>query len=342
MKILIGVCHPKDVHFWKNIIYFLKNNGHEIKIVAWDKDVTLYLLNAYGFDYEIIAKSPKSLIGRLYCLLKSDLKVFRIAEKFKPDIYVTGDPYLAHVSKIFRKKYICWLDTENAHLTNLITFPFTDVICTPASFEKKIKSNNHITFNGYSELAYLHPNYFKPDSSVLDYLGLSKDERFIVIRFVAWGAYHDTNQQGFTDKEEFVKTLEKYGRVFISSEKKLDAKFEKYRITIPPEHIHDLLYYATMYIGEGATMTSEAAILGTPALYINTQRLGYTNDIENKYGLLYTFSYPQTAQRQALLKAIELLENKNLKKEWQKKRERLLNEKIDVTKFMTELIEKLF
>ena len=86
----------------------------------------------------------------------------------------------------------------------------------------------------------------------MENLGLDKDEKFIIIRFVAWGASHDIKQQGFTDKEEYVRELEKYGRIPISSENKLESKFEKYRINIPPEKMHDLLYYATMYIGEGA------------------------------------------------------------------------------------------
>lgn len=335
---MIGICHPKDVHFWKNIINNLVNDGHDVKIVAWDKDVTLYLLNAYGFDYELIGKSYKNLIKKMYDMLTSDLKVFKVARKFKPDIFLHGDPYLAHVSKVLGKVHIDFCDTEHANLVHLTTFPFSDVICTPSCFKKKINPEKHITFDGYSELAYLHPKYFKPDPSVLGDLGLSKDEKFIVIRFVAWGASHDIGQQGFAHKEEFVRELEKYARVFISSEQKLNKKFKKYRITIPPERIHDLLYYATIYIGEGATMASEAAILGTPALYVNTLRLGYT-DAEEHYGLLYTFSGTQTTEEQVLIKVIELLENKNLKKDWRKKAERLSNEKIDVTKFMTDLIE---
>lgn len=332
------MCHPKDVHFWKNIIHNLKNEGHEVKIVAWDKDVTLYLLDTYGFDYEIIGRSYKSLLGKTYDMFRSDIRVFNIAKKFKPDVFIHGDPYLAHISKVLRKKHIEYCDTEHAKLVQLTTFPFTDIICTPSCFMKKIDSSKHIMFNGYSELAYLHPNYFKPDPILLDNLGLSKNEKFIIIRFVAWEASHDIKQHGFTDKEKFIKMLENYGRVFISSEKRLNNKFEKYKINVPPEHIHDLLYYATMYIGEGATMASESAILGTPALYINTLRLGYTNEEEEKYGLLYNFSNPQSGQIDAMSKAIELLENKNLKKEWKIKRQKMLNEKIDVTKFMTELI----
>ena len=103
--------------------------------------------------------------------------------------------------------------------------------------------------------------------------------------------------------------------------------------------MHDLLYYAAMCIGEGATMASECAVLGTPAIYVNTLRLGYTNEEKEKYNLIFNFSDPMNGQQQARDKALELIEKPELKREWQKKREKLLNDKIDVTKFMTEFIE---
>ncbi len=39
----------------------------------------------------------------------------------------------------------------------------------------------HIKLNSYKELAYLHPNYFTPDPSVLDELALEKDEKLVVL-----------------------------------------------------------------------------------------------------------------------------------------------------------------
>ena len=336
---MIGVGHPKDVHFWKNIISNLEKKGHEIKIVAWNKDVTLYLLDTYGFSYEILGESCKSLMKKAYRLSKSGLISLKIAKKFKPDILTGREPNLAHISKLIRKPFIMISDTEHGTLSHLLTYPFSDAICTPACFKRTINPKKHITFNGYQELAYLHPKYFKLDQSVLDDFGLSRDDRYIIIRFVAWSGSHDIGQYGFTDKERLVRKLENYGRIFITSEKKLSKRLEKYRITIPPDKMHDLLYYATIYIGEGATMASEAAVLGTPAIYVNTLRLGYLDEEEKKYGLVYIFSNPKTAQEQAIKKAIELLDDKELKNKWKKKRERLLKEKIDVTKFMTNFIE---
>jgi len=261
--------------------------------------------------------------------------------KFKPDMFISRvSPHSAHVSWLLHKPHIAFNDTEHAKFSDMLAMPFTDVICTPTSFKRDL-GKKQVKYNGYTELAYLHPNYFKPDTSVLDDLGLSKDDKFVIVRFVSWHASHDIKQKGFDlqTKKELIKEIEKRAQVFITSEKPLTKEFEKYRITIPPEKIHDLLYYATMYVGEGATMASEAAVLGTPAIYVNTLRLGYLDEQEEKYGLVYNFSNPKTAQKDVLTKAIELLEDENLKNKWRRKKENMLNEKIDVTKFMTEFIE---
>ena len=339
MRIMIGVSHPKHVHFRKNVITNLLNNGHEVKIVARKKDITLQLLDAYGFDYEVVGTNYKGLIRKAYSMIKSDIKLFNIARKFKPDILVGGSPYLGHVSKFIGKPHIGFTDTENATLANWLSNPFSDVICTPSCYKGKIDPKKHVRYNGYEELAYLHPNYFKPDSSILDNLGLKIDDKYIIIRFVAWDASHDISDKGFIDKNEVINTLKQYGRLFITSETKLPSEYQKYKINLPPEEIHHLMYYATLFIGESASMACESAILGTPAIFVSTSIRGFTDELESRYDILYSFSDPKKGQEDALKKALDILKNEDIKKEWLIKRDKLLKEKTDVTKFITEFIE---
>ena len=339
MRILVGVGHPKHVHICKNIVHNLENDGHEVKIVARSKDITLYLLDIYGFKYEIVGKNYKGLAKKAYGMLMSDLNALRVAKKFKPDILAWGGPYLAHVSKLIGKPHIGFTDTEHAGLASWLSNPFSDVIVTPACYKGKINPKKHVTYNGYEELTYLHPNYFKPDPAVLDDLGLGKNDRYIILRFVSWQASHDIGEHGFelTDLRSYIRELENYGKVFITSEAGLEDDFEKYKIKVPPEKMHDLLYYATMYIGEGAAMATEAGILGTPSIYVSSLvgTMGNFEELEKMYGLVYAFQNSTFA----LEKALEVLDITNIKEKWRKKREKLLEEKIDVTKFMTEFIE---
>lgn len=339
MKVFVKIGHPGHVHLFKNLIWNLEKRGHEVKIAAKDRGIIFRLLDAYGFTYEKFDRHRDSLNNKALGLVTREIKIFKMVREFKPDISVAMGPIpLAHVSKVLNKPCISFTDTEHDRFERLLSDPFVSAICTPSCFKKDL-GKKQVRYNGYHELAYLHPNYFKPDSSVLDTFELSKNDKFIVLRFVSWGASHDVGQHGFDleTKKRFVKELEKRGKVFITSEAKLGNEFDKYRINISPEKIHHLLYYATLYAGEGATMATEAGILGTPSIYISSLAgtMGNFEELENKYGLVYAFADPN----KTLEKTISLIENKNLKSKWQKKREQLMKDKIDVTKWMTEFIE---
>ena len=104
--------------------------------------------------------------------------------------------------------------------------------------------------------------------------------------------------------------------------------------------MHVLLYYAALYVGEVGTMASEAAVLGTPAVYTNTLRMGYTDEEEYKYGLIFNLSSNEESYEDIIKKALELVAQDDLKVEWKKKKDHLLNDKIDVTKFLIETIER--
>lgn len=344
MKLLIDMGHPAHIHLFKNCIRHLKKED-EIKITTRDKEFTLDLLKAYGLEYELRGGIKKSLLSKGFGMLSTDYKLYKTAKKFKPDLLVgVHNPYIAQVGKLIRKPSITFTDTENVGVASKLTFPFTDTICTPSCFREGLNPEKHVRYNGYHELAYLHPNYFQPDSLVLDDLNLSKDDRFIVLRFISWAASHDVGLRGVQETSDLIEQLEPYGRIFITSEGKLSPDMEKYRITCSPEKIHSLLYYSQLYIGEGGTMATEAAILGTPSIHIESTSSGVATgeftgnflELKDKYDLLHF--YPD--QEQALEKAIEILENKNSKKEWQKKREKLLKDKIDVTAWMIDFIER--
>lgn len=342
MKILVNLGHPAHVHFYKNFIWEMEKRGHDIKITTECKDVTINLLNAYNLEYEYIGTKYKGMIKKGFGIIHKDYLLYKIAKKFKPDI-ITGilDTYGAHVGMLIKKPSIIFTDTEHAKLANMVTFPFVSVICTPSCFKKDL-GPKQIRYNGYHELAYLHPDCFTPDLSVLDELGLKEGERFIIMRFVAWDASHDVGQKGISMemRRRFVSELEKYGRVLITSESELPAEFEPYRVKVAPEKMHDLLYYAALYVGEGGTMASEAAVLGTPAVYTNTLRMGYTDEEEYKYGLLFNFPNYDESYEDIIKKTLELIAQDDLKVEWEKKKDHLLNDKIDVTKFMVETIER--
>lgn len=330
--------HPAWVHQYRHMITKLVSKGHEIKVVAINKDVTLELLNNYHIPYELISNSAgNNLIEKGFIFLEMTIKIFLISFKFKPDVFLgRSSPVMAINSFLFRKPHIVFEDTEQSHFCLNTCKIFSSVIITPNCFLDSL-GKKQIRVNAYKELFYLWPSYFKPDPSILSDIGLTTNDTFIIVRFVSWTAHHDIGQHGVDDKVKLVKTLEQYGRVLITSEGSLPDELKPYQIKVPVEKIHDLLWYATLYVGEGATMAVEAAVLGTPAIYISTfaRTMGNFIDLEDTYGLL--FNYTDTAK--ATDKALEVLRDPESKTKYKNKLELLLKDKIDMTAFMVWFIE---
>ena len=335
MKILIDIGHPAHVHYFKNLINRLFNKGHECKITCRDKDVSIRLIKYYNLNYFCTGKNYSRIIGKIYSFIKNIIYIIIIGIRFKPDIIISAFlPFPAISSFFLRKPSIGFTDTEHAIINHFLSKPFTDHIFTPSCFKYNL-GTKQIFFDGYMELLYLNPKYFQPNMTVLKSMNINKDEDYIIFRFISWQSSHDIGHSGldYSTKRLLIKKLLEYGKVYISSESQLSNEFKEYQLNISPEQIHDVLYYAKLFIGEGATMASECAMLGTPAIYVNSLDTGYIREQE-KYGLLYSYRNSEGV----LEKAIEIL-NRTDKRLYQKRRRKMLSEKIDVTAFMVWLIE---
>jgi predicted glycosyltransferase len=335
MKILIDIGHPAHVHYFKNFIRIMQTRGHEFLVIARDKEISIELLNKFKIPYKNRGKGGKNLITKILYIPYADLYIYLNARKFKPDLFLSfSSTYAAHASKLFGKPHIALDDTEHAKFELFMYPPFTDTILNPSCFTKHL-GDKQIFFNSYIELLYLHKNYFTPNIDVLRMLNVKQDERFAIIRFVSWNASHDVSQKGLSDiqKIELVNFISKKIKVFVSSEGEMPAELEVYKFPIPPEHMHDALYFATIYVGEGGTTASESALLGTPAVYLNKLSMGYIED-EKKAGLIC-----QSVEYNEIKKSIESFLSYNSKKEFYNRLDNLIKDKIDPTSFLIWFIE---
>jgi predicted glycosyltransferase len=334
MHILCDISHPAHVHFFRNAIDVWCGQGHEVSIVARDKDITLPLLDDYGYEYSCLSRVRRGLVGLGMELIEHEARLYWQTRRCPPDVLLeVGGTFIVHAAKMLRRPSIVFYDTEHAALSNAITYPFASAICTPACYHGDLGAKQ-VRYDGYQELAYLHPNWFEPDPSVLTQIGLMPGNAFFVLRFVGWEASHDIAQRGFSSgsKVTLVQELSKHGQVFITSEGPLPPELEQHRLQLPPSKIHHLLAFCTLYVGESATMASECSILGTPAIYVSPVGRGYTDEQEQRYGLCFTFLNQE--EEAAIAKALELIQIPRLGDAWQQKRHRLLAEKIDVTAWM--------
>ena len=340
MKILIDIGHPAHVHLFKNFAHDMISKGHNVLFTCRDKEFEMALLQENGFQFINFGHKYKSVFGKILGMLKFDLKETQICLNFKPDLMLShGSIYAAHAAFFIHKPHISFEDTFNFEQIKLYK-PFTDVIFT-SDYEHPFVSTKEIHYAGYHELAYLHPNRFKPDESVLNELGVSKGEKYVIMRFVSWNASHDIGHKGisYENKLKAIEDFSKYAKVFISSEAELPDELKKYRLNINPNRIHDALAFADLMWGESFTIPAECSILGVPSI-INHNTISYClKEQQEKYELCFCFSESETDQQKAIEKGVELLQKENLSEEWHQKRDRMLKDKIDVTAFLTWFIE---
>ena len=335
LRVLIDIGHPKQVHQFKYTYWELEKKGWECLFVSKDKEITIDLLKKYKLKYFCLGKTKTKIISKIFNMPIFAYRFYKIVKKFNPDIILSRfSAHSAHVAKLLKIPHIGFSDTEHATLLDYITVPFVDIKLTSTSYKKDL-GKNHFRYNGNIELAYLHPNWFTPDNSIFEYLKLDKGEKYIIIRFVSWTAYHDIGEVGFSveKKVEAVSEFSKYARIFISSEGELPEELKKYTIKIPMDKMHDALAYASLYIGESPTMTSEAGILGTPAICVSSWACdcGNFEDLKS-YDLIKCFR--PIDEEKALQTALNILRDPDSKNNWLLKSKKFISEKIDVTRYM--------
>ena len=305
-------------------------------VSARDRDVIQELLRHYGIPFCTRGKGANGMIGKMLYILKADTLLLQKAIRFKPDLFLSfASPYAAHVAWLMRKPHIVLDDTESAWLNHCLYLPFSTTPLNPASFKKDF-GHKQIRFDSFMELAYLHPRYFTPSASVRANLGIAQDQKYCILRFVAWSANHDVGQRGISleAKVKLVELLSSHMKVFISSESELPDSLKPYQINIPSDKLHDALAFASLYIGEGATTASECAMLGTPAIYINSLSAGTLED-QHQMGLIYNLRDTAT-----LFDTIrQITTDEEMANDIRSRRQKMLAEKIDITAFLVWFVE---
>ena len=344
MNILIDIGHPAHVHLLRNLANELQQRGHSIYYSVREIPVAIRLMKHYRMTpFVNLGGKRDSLIGKAQTVLSQDIKLTKFIRQHQINIGLSSGLVLSHVSKITKMKAFMFDDDDDAAEPLIVKYghPFTNVVFTPNCIQRK--TNRAVYYAGTHELAYLYPKRFTPDPIVLQHAGIQDGERFFIMRFVALKGHHDVGQQGLTieQKKRLINLLQHHGRVIITSERAIETEFEQYRLPVPPEEIHSLMAYCSMFVGDSQTMTSEAAVLGIPALKCNTfaGRLSVPNMLENKYGLCYAYQPTQFEEMYRHIEQLLARDPEELKKEWQEKRERMLQDMIDPTEFFVNHIE---
>ena len=337
MNILFDIGHPAHVHLFKNFIQYLKAQNHDITIVSREKDITNILLDHLGFSYVSLSRPRKTKIGMFVELIERDLKIFRLHRIKNFDIAFGTSVSIGHLTLL--KKVPSYNfnedDDETVPLFVKVSYPFNTAVINPDTIRAKKYLEKRIYHDSYHELAYLHPNNFKPDDSVLIKYGLYSN-KYIIIRKSALSAHHDDNAKGLnSDVWEKVIELCNQFQVILSFEGRTTHEIE-------PWDMHHILYYAKMLITDGLSMSIEASVLGTPSIRYNSFE-GKSTVLEDcdAYGLSVGFNANSEESRILFISKIKsLIDDKSQIKDVKEKNCKLLHDKKDLNLWMIDLFEK--
>jgi predicted glycosyltransferase len=344
-RFLFYLVHPAKYQFHKVQINKLIEHGHTVDIVINTKDILEELVKEEGWKYtNIFPKSRKIKGVHVYIaagisLLRSIYRLWKFARGKKYDLFI-GDAltYLGRIRGIpslYPTDDVLSAVPEQRTWFIPANYIVAPVVTDVGSYEKK-----KIAYYGYKALAHLHPNHFTPDESKL-HENLRGGAPFYLIRCTGFGATHDINKSGISDEVLFrlKEILEPHGRILITSERKLPEKLEEYRLNIRKNDIAHYISFAQMFIGDSTTMATEAAVLGTPSVEFDEYfyEIEQMIELEKKYGLVHCFRTNQ--QKQFLEKVATLLKIFDIKEEYKNRKQKLLDDTIDVSSFLIWLYE---
>jgi hypothetical protein len=238
------------------------------------------LLDLKGLEAKAIGEhGGKQLIGKLKASAARTLELASYFEEVNPDVAVSfSSPEMARVSYGLGVPHICINDSPHAEAVARLTVPLSSRLLTPWVIPKKAWTRYGIAeekirqYNALDPWAWLRD--FKPDVRVQRVLGLSTSRPVITVRpEEEYAAYLlGRTGRGSVIIPVIKQIIEKRSDVQVVAVPRYEEQIEALRrcfgdrivVCSSPVDGPSLLYYSSVFIGGGGTMTTEAALLGVP------------------------------------------------------------------------------
>jgi len=338
MRYLVFTNTPAHAHLYRNAVTELREQGHDVLVLARDYGCTVALLEYYDLPHEVYGRCETTKFSLVRRLPGHYVRIVRLARSFDPDLIFGMGAYAAHAGAVTRTRTILVLDSEPTSVDHLISQPFADALVTPAAFRKDLGAN-HFVFDGFKESAYLHPDVVETDPTVRDALGVG-DDPYVICRFNAFGSHHDVGQSGFSpaERERLIEALSESATVLVSDEgDEMDFDSVPARpFDVHPARMHDALAGASLVVADTQTIATEAALLGTPTIRSNS--FVGESDMGNFVELGEAGLLENLRETDAVLDlATEILADPESKNRWRRRRDDYLAGTVNLSALLVEL-----
>jgi predicted glycosyltransferase len=281
---------PKDVLYFERAINSLRRSGCEVLVTSRRYYELLQLCRLRRLETVIVGRyGGAELIGKLLASARRVLKLVDVVYRFKPKVAVSfASPEAARVAFGLGIPHICADDAPNAESVAKLTIPLSSRLITPSIIGEDvwvkygISRDNIVTYNAIDPAAWI--KWFKPRISILRKLNLDVEKPIITLRPEETFASY---LRGFVNLESIylaplVRDLtERLSNIQIVIIPRYPEQREAYykltssltigrgnRVVITDRALdtQSLIYYSSVFIGAGGTMSWEASLLGVPAI----------------------------------------------------------------------------
>jgi uncharacterized protein len=287
-KIWIDLDNSPHVPFFIPIVHGLEQIGHSVFFTSRDCFQVCSLADYHGLKHKTVGKhyganKVLKVIGTVWRCLQLAPIVF----KEKPDMSLShGSRSLIMLSSFFSIPTILVFDYEYAN-----SLPFLKPVVGIApevindtglakGFKRGLRS-----YSGLKEDVYV--TAFKPDSSILQHLGIGDRDIVVTVRPPATEAhYHNPESEKlFAEVIDFLGSTPDVRMVILPRNEKTQRDYilrtwpewcENRKIIIPNQVLDglNLIWYSDLVVSGGGTMNREAAALGVPVYSIFRGKLG--------------------------------------------------------------------
>lgn len=268
-SVIVDITHSPHVNLYKNAIKILMKNNFVVNVALRPRGrlISIFKKECPDVPYFIIGHHRKNITGKMLDLIERDVGLYKYFRKNRFDIGTGGGINLTHIAPLLGKPSVMFIDDIEYKLTYYLYKPFATYVVIP--WHIPASGGNVLKYSGFRELAYLHPDYFKPNESALEQYNLDPYE-YVFIREVSSASLNYRNME-MGRLTKILDHLKRKGlKILLSIEdKSLVHLFKKDCIIIeePIEDIHSLLKYALFTVSSGDSMARESCLVGTPTIY---------------------------------------------------------------------------
>lgn len=279
MKIWFDLTNSPHVHFFREMIEELKNEGHEILITSRDAANTVDLMKLYGIEYHLIGGFyGKKISHKVMGNIKRVRELIKFIKDEHVDVGISQSSftsaiagYFAHVPTIYTN------DNEHAW-GNKVSFIFAKHIFIP-EFIPVNKITNLLVhkkkvsqYPGVKEGIYLWHKYLnsaRPNASTL--------RTKIFYRPEPYFAQYYRGKTNVLD-DSLVDLKSKYEIIILPRDATQanhynDSRFDGITVCEKPLTFDEIARECRLFIGAGGTMTREMAVIGIPTISVYQDEL---------------------------------------------------------------------